>query len=61
MSECVNESCIERPNKKEVLPHMRWQTCMLPRELIWEGVAPPQKKWNYTVQKKWPEQENEKL
>ena len=27
---------------KEVLPHMRWWACMLPRELIWEGVAPPQ-------------------
>ena len=29
---------------KEVLPHMRWQACMLPRELIWEGVASPQEK-----------------
>ena len=23
---------------------MRWQTCMLPRGLIWEEVAPPQYK-----------------
>ena len=23
---------------------MRWQTCMLPRELIWKEVAPPQYK-----------------
>ena len=23
---------------------MGWQTCMLPRELIWEEVAPPQYK-----------------
>ena len=23
---------------------MRWQTCMLPREMIWEEVAPPQYK-----------------
>ena len=44
MGECANECCIERLNEKEVLPHMRWQTCMLPRELIWEGVAPPQEK-----------------
>ena len=40
MSECVNEYSIKRLNKKEVLPHMRWQTCMLPRELIWEGWLP---------------------
>ena len=51
MSECVNECCIERPYKKEVLPHMRLQTFMLPRELIWEGVASPQEKWNDTVWK----------
>ena len=42
MSECVSECCTERLNDKEVLPCMRWWTCMLPRELIWEGVAPPQ-------------------
>ena len=52
MSECVNGCCIKRPNKKEVLLHMRWQTCMLPRELIWEEVAPPHEKWNNTVCKK---------
>ena len=61
MSECVNECCIERPNKKDVLPHMRWQTCLLPMELIWEGVAPLKKKGMTQYQKNWPEQENEKL
>ena len=35
----------------EVLPHMRWQACMLPRELTWEEVASPQEKWNDTVWK----------
>ena len=28
---------------KEVMPHMRWQTCMLPRELILEGWLPLKK------------------
>ena len=41
MSECVGECCTERLNDKEILPHIRWQACVLPRELIWEEVAPP--------------------
>ena len=58
MSDHVNECCIERLNEKEVLPHMRWQVCMLPRELIWEGVAPPQEKlndivWKSGLSRKW--------
>ena len=40
---------------------MRWQTCIFPRELTLEGVAPPREKWNDLAYKKWPEQENEKL
>ena len=51
MSECASECCIEGPNDKEVLPHMRRQACMLPRELIWEEVAPPQEKGNDTTWK----------
>ena len=41
MGECVSECCTERL-KIGILPHMRWWTCMLPRELILDGVAPPQ-------------------
>ena len=33
------------------------QTCMLPRELIWEGVAPPQETEWYSM-KSGPEQHN---
>ena len=32
---------------------MRLQTCMLPRELIWEGMAPPQHGMTQCVQE-WP-------
>ena len=46
--------------EKKVLPHMRWQACMLPRELIWEGVA-PFKKSGMTQYAKWPKQENCKV
>ena len=49
MSENASECCTEGLNDKEILPYMRWQACVLPRELIWEGVAPPQEKWNDTV------------
>ena len=32
---------------------MRWQTCMLPRELIWEGVAPPQQGMTQCARVAW--------
>ena len=58
MSEWVNKCYIERLNKKEVLPYMIWHA---PQGVDLGGVVPPQEKWNDTVWKKWPEQENEKL
>ena len=54
MNECVNEYCIKRQNKKEALPHMRWQTCMLPRELIWEGWLSLKKSGMMQYEKKRP-------
>ena len=56
-NECASECCIEGVNDKEVLPSMRWQACMLSRELILEGVA-PLKKSGMTQYGKWPKQEN---
>ena len=32
---------------------MKWQTCMLPRELIWEGVAPPQQGMTQCARMAW--------
>ena len=40
--EWVSMSAANKGQTKEALPHIRLQACMLPRELIWEGVAPPQ-------------------
>ena len=37
---------------RQVLPHMKWQICMLPMELISEKVAPPQYKRN-DKEKSW--------
>ena len=36
--------CGSEGRQREALPHMIWQTCMLPRKLIWEEVSPPQYK-----------------
>ena len=38
--EWVSMSAANKGQTKEALPRMRWQACMLPRELIWEGMAP---------------------
>ena len=53
------DAALNRLNDKEVLPHLRWWACMLPRELIWEGVAPPQQ--GMTQYAKWPKQKNCKV
>ena len=45
--------CAEGSNDKRGTALHKTQTCMLPRELIWEGVAPPQETEWYSM-KKWP-------
>ena len=42
-SECKSKNgCVEGLNDKRDTASHEMQTCMPPRELIWEGEAPPQ-------------------
>ena len=42
---CEMNKCVAlKADRGTHCPNMRWQTCILPRDLIWEEMAPPQYK-----------------